>query len=501
MKFIEKYKNITTWSVIDKNHFTEDQWSSSFPNDNITNYDLTKEECFKKFQIKDCYEIIFEINNKIDPVGDNIQVIDLYYDVFSTVEDETSHYKLLIDFVNIQNILFGQNVLKLLVIAYCFLNAKFKLHGSKHYLFLIYFICLSGFAYHTYFTFDQVLNGDLIHFVYYTVEESIKMPNIIFCFNLDKVKIDSNFKQTKNYLDEIHNLRKETVFNKIKYLNKSNDWIDLDLEFKIKTLYLLNKKCFKITQKIEYERSQFILENKEVLRVYFNRKIIHQDKFKIYFFTKTSNRMQISRMNELVFRDESNKFRFTTSQQIIEYNYRDKFDFVKNPFLLFNSEADLNSLNDLMNNFESNYNLRSLYLPSENGNSNIEINDGLFEQYCNQIQNIDYSSPSNSNIQKLFIINNLKKELFSNKEKNNEPDFTFELNFLKNEIKITNEDNIVKLILSLLNVLSLWCDLCAFDLGVYVYYAYCKVKLIFMFAYRSFIRLDIYLYRYAYRYK
>ena len=502
VKFTEKYKNITTLSIIDKNRFTEDQWLSSFPNENKTNSDLIKKECRKKFQIKDCYEITFETNNEINPIGGNIQVIDLYYDVFSTIEDETSLYKLLIDFVNIQNILFGQNVLKLFVIIYCFLNAKFKLYGSKYYLLLFYFICLSGFAYHTYFTFDQVLNNELIHFVYYTVEESIKMPNVIFCFNLDKKKIDSNFKLTKNYLDEIYYLRRKTVFNKIEYLNKSNSWIDLDLEFKIETLYLLDKKCFKIKQKIEYGRNQFYsLENREVLRIYFNRTIIHQDKFKIYFFTKTSDRMQISRINELVFKDKYHYFKFTTSPQTIEYSYRDKFDFVKNPFLLFNSEVNLNSLNDLMNNFESNYNLRSLYLPSENENenSNIEINDGLFEQYCNQIQNIDYSSLFNTNIQKLFIINNLKKEQSS--LKNNDPDFTFELNFLKNQIKITNEDNIVKLILSLLNVLSLWCDLCIFDLGVYVYYAYCKIKFIFMFSYKLFIRLNIYLYRYAYCYK
>ena len=499
MKFIEKFKSIATWSVIDKNHFNEDQWSSSFPNENKTNFDLIKEECFKEFKIKDCYEITFETNNEINPIGGNNLVIDMYYDVFSTVEDETSLYKLPIDFVNIQNILFGQNVLKLLVMAYCFLNAKFKLNGTKYYLLLIYFICLSGFAYHAYFTFDQVLNGELIHYVYYTVNDSIKMPETIFCFNLDKIEIDSNFKLTKNYLDDMHNLRIKTVFNKIEYLNKSNDWIDLDLEFRIQTFYLLNKKCFKIKQKIEYGRNQFyFFKNKEVLRIYFNRTIIHQQKLKVYFFTKTSDGMQISRMNELVFREKSSSyFRFTTSQQTIEYNHRDKFYFVKNPSLLFKSEADLNDLNDLMNNFESNYNLRSLYLPSKNGNSNIEINDGLFEQYCNQIQNIDYSSPLNSNIRKLFIINNLKKEkgLGIN---NTKPDFSFDLNFLKNEIKITNEDNIVKLILSLLNVLSLWCDLCAFDLGVYVNYAYCKVKLIFMFAYRSFIRLDIYLYRYAF---
>ena len=252
MKFIGKFKNITTWSIIDKNHFTKYKWLSSFPNKNKTNYDLIKEECLKKFQIKDCYEITFETNNEINPIGGKKLVIDMYYDVFSTVEDETSLYKLLIDFVNIQNILFGQNVLKLLVMAYCFLNAKFKLHGSKHYLLLIYFICLSGFACHTYFTFDQVLNNELIHFVYFTVEELIKMPETIFCFNLDEIEIDSNFKLTKNYLDEIHNLRIETVLKKIEYLIKSNDWVDLDLEFRVETLYLLDKKCFKINQKIEY---------------------------------------------------------------------------------------------------------------------------------------------------------------------------------------------------------------------------------------------------------
>ena len=494
MKFTEKYKSITSLSIIDKNHFTKGQWFNSLSNENKTNYELIENECRKKFEIEDCHKTMFE--NKFKKSEENkitLKRIDLYYDLIITIEDETSLYKLLIDFVNIQNILFGQNILKLLVIAYCFLNVKFKLNGGKYYLLLIYFIFLIGLITHVFFTFDQVLNNELVHFVYYTVENSIKMPNVIFCFNLEKIEINSNFKLTKNYLDEMHNLRKESVFEKIEYLNKSNGWSDF--EFKIDTLYLLDKICFKIKQEIEYERSQFDLsEDRDVLKVYFNKSYRNKKNLNVYFFTKISNRMQISRMNELVLKFENRYYlRFTTSQRIIEYNYKDKFNFLKNPSSLFTSEADLNSLNDLMNNFESNFNLKSLYLPSENENLNNEINDGLFEQYCNQIQNIDYSSPSNSKIQKLFIINNLKKDDSGPKNKN--PDFKFELNFLKNEIKITNEDNIVKLILSLLNVLSLWCDLCIFDLGIYVYYVYCKIKLIFIFIWKSFIRLDIYLYR------
>ena len=61
-------------------------------------------------------------------------------------------------------------------------------------------------------------------------------------------------------------------------------------------------------------RNQFYyLENKEVLRVYFNRTFTHQKNKKIYFFTKTIDRMQISRMKELVFKDKYNYFRFNTS--------------------------------------------------------------------------------------------------------------------------------------------------------------------------------------------
>ena len=82
MKFIEKFKNITTWPIIDKNHFTKDQWLISFANENKTNYEFINKECFKKFQIKDCHNITFVINNKIDPIGDNKLVIDIYYDVF-----------------------------------------------------------------------------------------------------------------------------------------------------------------------------------------------------------------------------------------------------------------------------------------------------------------------------------------------------------------------------------------------------------------------------------
>ena len=74
-------------------------------------------------------------------------------------------------------------------------------------------------------------------------------------------------------------------------------------------------------------------------------------------------------------------------------------------------------------------------MPSEKVNSNNEINDDLFEQYSSQ----EIKSSLNSNIQKLFITTNVKQYMVFNKS-----DFIFELNFLKNKILITNEDNFHK---------------------------------------------------------
>ena len=178
----------------------------------------------------------------------------------------------------------------------------------------------------------------------------------------------------------------------------------------------------------------------------------------------------------------------------------DQFSWIKSPSLLFDEDSYQNDVNKylakLKNNFDENYNLRTLYLPSEIVNSNNEINNDLFEQYSSQ--EIKYKLSLNLNIQKLFIKTNVKKE----KNKNlNKSDFIFELNFIKNKILITNEDNFTKLILNLLNVLSLWFSLCILDLHTYVYYAYFKIVFSFNFIYELLIRIDIYLYRYAYCYR
>ena len=64
IKYFEKYKNINTRSIIDKDHFTKNQWSTSFPNDDESSYNLIEKECFKLFDKVDCQKTYFYESSK-----------------------------------------------------------------------------------------------------------------------------------------------------------------------------------------------------------------------------------------------------------------------------------------------------------------------------------------------------------------------------------------------------------------------------------------------------
>ena len=507
LKFIERYKNASSHAIIDKEHFTADQWNNLFIN-NSRNY--FKEECEKEFQEKNCSEIVFKENSfQINEAEDKIIEIDLYYYVIRKEDEESSLYKLATDILNVQSVLFGQNVFNLLMMVYYLLKIKLKVKGSKFYLFLIYLICLSGSIYHTYFILDQVANGKLIYFVYYNIETSMKISEIIFCFDFDLShrRINKNYKLTENYLDELSKeIKIESVFEKVEYLNnKSNEWIVLktpnfaNSEFEIKTFYFLNKKCFKVQQDMEYDKDQLnLLENKDVLKIYFNRTFTLQEDLNIYFFTKINNTMLFSRLTSLVFYEKYSKYIYVINQKSVEQEYS-LFNLIQNPFSFYDDKDDANSyFINLMNDFEKNKKLRSLKLPLERIKSNKEIDDDLFEQHYKKIENTDHKSTKSLNSQKLFITNNIKSEISSIDYSNS--DFRFELNFVKNRILITNEDNFFKLILNLLNVLSLWADLCILDLYVYVYYAYYKTVFAFITFHRMLIRIHTFLFEHVYCY-
>ena len=352
-----------------------------------------------------------------------------------------------------------------------------------------------GSIYQTYYILNKIIDEELEQSQYYEILETWRMPEIIFCIDFDKSLIDMNHKLTGNYLDEItKDIRIETVFDRIRYLNnnRTNEWITLKSnftgdQFRIEQFFFLNEKCFKIILEMEYHRDQFHFLfdtnfGSNVLGISFNKELIHRIS---YFMTKPKNQIQFSKLVKLDF-----KYRFwyktiLISQELFELKYYDKFNFIKNPSSLFYGENDATHyLNNLLNNFKRSSNhLRTLKLPLKENHFNDEIDDDLFEQYYLQVQNVTNKYLSTDSNCTRSLATNYYSEQFVDGKK---PDFIFKLIFYKKVITITNRDNHSRLIISLLNVLSIWFDLGVLDLHAYVH----KIKFIFIFIHKLILEIE-----------
>ena len=355
-----------------------------------------------------------------------------------------------------------------------------------------------GSIYQTYYILNEIIGEELDQSQHYELLETLKMPEIIFCVSFDMSLIDMNYKLTGHYLDEItKKIRIETVFDTIHYLdNKTNEWITLKLnftgdQFRIDEFFFLNEKCFKIILKMEYHRDQFHFSfdsnfDSNVLGISFRSKFIHR---KPCFMTKPKDKIQFSKLLKLdrvMFRKS-----ILISQELFELKYYDKFNFIKNPSSLFYGENDaVHYLSNLLNNFKRSSNhLRTLKLQLGEKHFNDEIDDDLFEQYYLQVQNVtDNYLSTDSNYQRLLAINYYSEERRDSYLHRETPDFIFNLTFYKKVITITNRDNHSRLIINLLNILSIWFDLGVLDLHTYVH----KIKFIFIFILKLLLEIERY---------
>jgi hypothetical protein len=320
--------------VIDKDYFTEKQWEESFLSISFSEYfriyEKLKDQCKKDLTEDDCEVTYFEDNKravKIPDVSKKRMQVDLYYDVIMTIEEEPSWYKLILDTVNIQSILFNLNLFQFLNILLYFITSQFELKNTKYCQLLIYFLCTIGLFIHIGFIFSFIINEELIQSQSYELTNSLKMPEIIFCFNFDQSLIDKNVKLNGEYLEKLtKDMQTESIFEKIRYLNKTNNnWIELESPnftnsiFDIDTFYFSNKKCFKIKQQIEYDRNQFFFNDEnEVLKIHFNSSFIKlpANEF-VYFFTKKPGTLHFSKINNLNYQ----KWSYSIHQELFDVQY------------------------------------------------------------------------------------------------------------------------------------------------------------------------------------
>ena len=349
-----------------------------------------------------------------------------------------------------------------------------------------------GSIYQTYYILNEIINEELDQSQHYKLLKTFRMPEIIFCFSLNELLIDMNHKLTGNYLDELtKDIRTETVFDTVHYLNnnRTNEWITLKSnftgdQFRIEEFFLLNVKCFKIIMEMKYHRDQLHFSiDSNVLGISFNKEYIHRMS---HFMTKPKDKIEFSKLIKLSFK---NYFEFNAvliSQELFELIYYDKSNFIKNPISVFYGQDDsANYLSNLLNNFKRSFNhLRTLKLPLEENHFNDEIDDDLFEQYYLQVQNVtDNYLSTDSNYQRLLATNYYAEEYVDDGKI---PDFIFKLIFCKKVITTTNRDNHSRLIMNLLDILSIWFDLGVLDLHTYVH----KIKFIFIFICKLLLEIE-----------
>lgn len=399
-EFYKKYKNITKYSIVDKDHYTAEQWNNAFINDSKSIFNIIENKCNLKYASKDCTEIIYKesFDRMID--GKYPKLLDLYCDTRTLQEDEHSAYNLLFDILNIHSFFLGQNVLQLSLMVFKILRKKFRLKSTKFYILFIYLLCLFGFVIHLYLIFDKLLDSENVNSQYYEFQEQVELPELMFCFDIQTEKINPNYKLTLDYLKKsTRHLNIFAMLLKVKYLNESYEWAELDQRsyfrdqnFEIKILYFLDKKCYKLDLKVKYNEGMFrFRDDNHVLKLYFNKGLIyrshlHKNKVLIFFIAKLRNKMQLTKMYKLDFFPHKKKQYFEISQEFIKNEKR----LFKNPLSLASlRDHNLNDdqyLSNLEKKFRTKYNYKTLNFPLPINDIDLEINNELFEQFFILIQ-------------------------------------------------------------------------------------------------------------------
>ena len=162
-------------------------------------------------------------------------------------------------------------------------------------------------------------------------------------------------------------------------------------------------------------------------------------------------------------------YSYSIELQLFQVAREDKFESLKNLRTLLYESINLDDttkyLANMKENFKNKYGLTSRDNILDRNDFNFRIDDELFKQFYLQIQNVtDYHSPKSLNFKQFKY--NLYSTVDYSKLRN--PDFVFSISAVSRHAEMSNEDNYTKLVVSILNTLSLWFNICALSLIVYI---------------------------------
>lgn len=489
---IEKNNVIFYDSVIRKDKFSKHEYSKLYFRMIINSFEKIRMKffsehknitysCQEKYAQVECTSIKF-IDHIL--IRTDFQIghyeIDLHQDIITKIEEEPSFLKILLEMLGIQVIVFGLNAIKILLIA--FKLVKIKMKCVK---FVIYVICLIGFSYHLFYTLDQLLDNELAYNQYFEVSDSIQIERLNFCLLFTRDKVDPEFKFNDIELDKLtHNITVSTVFDNISYLNNLNDWIELDRKFEFKDdalhigyYYFFAMKCFYIKINVKYRREQFEFEkNYHVLKLFFNENFVSQLNGMILFFTELENSFQWSKYTYLLLKDRAGqKCINQIKHEIFEVIYDDRFAHIKKiastlfSFLYPNViQSDKEYAIKMAYDFErKTRELDSLKdLEKNNSSANLDnIEDIIIDKLYNVVKELEYNYSKINRNRNKFFNNYLSYKTYEDDLNYN---FVFDLSFFNRVLEISNDMNLVELILNLLNVLSIWSTFGILDFYFYI---------------------------------
>ena len=489
--FASNHSTLSIYSLIDKDQFDEKEWSSLKPDLTKGHYEEALETCKKQFKKPNCYDHSFKKSVHIGDrrEKDSIQ-IDLHYELVNVIDEEQSIYKLALAILTIQSIFFGLNAHKLIMITVRFLQTKLDLNGNKVYRSLTYLICVLCLLCQSALIFVFIVDEQLTNNQYFERPVSIPMPEMVFCFRFERSLIDEHRRLTGNYLEEATgSLTASSIFESFAFLNASNEWVHLKMAtfhssnsqfhnqfsphsgLAIRTAFFQNRKCFYFSlNESEYRMEQFYyLPNGKVLELQFTEKFKSEHKSigPISFFLKQRGNYHFSKMLTLDWSSMN-----VVKQELFEILHQDRFGEIKrlfsDPLSLFQTSVNLNDVGEYMASLLGSFKRRlrmattSWPLIERNELFDLPIENEVFDQYCKQVQeHLDKRSAKNSNYRRTFFINHFSAE------RTGKADFQFELLFFKKYLIVTNSENWPKLLISLLNVLSIWLNVSVFDLHPY----------------------------------
>ena len=512
--FLEKFNSITTESetIIDKDEFVGKPLSLIYFNET---YDpKTINECKEKFVHNDCAEVYFiESYRKMRDHKKHIK-INLNHETIEDKETEMSIQKLLLDIMNLEILFFGSNMSGLLIYVSYLIKSIIRIN-EKLIKYFISVFCFAGFLIQSIMIFNTIIKAPLINVGDHIVQKNFRYPDLNFCFDYD-ANNDPNFKLTANYLESLtSHLTFEKIFKNITYVNNEDELVDLyqyhryrkkksshnlDQHILVPPYFIQTRKCFHITVKEMHENHEFYFRKDSFpLKINFNKKTIKTlDKFylkstfwsnqeKNYVFEIQGNRKGIKKQKHQI---------RTEMLEIITF---DQFKNVFKTLGIIFGFFERKTFFEIMKEEVEKNDLYTFNLPIEWEDFDKEIEDDLFNQMYLQTKKFQDRSYADDSY-RFFVSNYITSfDLDRNSEMLEKEEQQFDLEFspifLRKYTIFTNGEGLTKLTISILNVLSLWLNVCVLDLHQYIPYLFYLLIWLNVIFREKLIAIQIYLWQ------